>query len=153
MSDYAVVKHGGKQYRVSPGDELLVERTEADLAKGDNLLFEQVMMVSQGENVRVGTPLLEGALVKAQVLAAVRGDKVIVFKKKRRKGYRRSQGHRQDYYRVRVEAIGLQSERPRLPGAAARNQGWRRPARDRGHHPGAPARHSLQAGHQREAGR
>ncbi len=105
MSDYAVVKHGGKQYRVSPGEELLVERTEADLAKGDNLLFEQVMMVSQGDDVRVGTPLLEGALVKAQVLAAVRGDKVIVFKKKRRKGYRRSQGHRQNYYRVRVQAI------------------------------------------------
>jgi large subunit ribosomal protein L21 len=105
MTDYAVVKHGGKQYRVSPGDVLLVERTVPDLKAGDELLFDQVMMVSQGDSVRVGTPVVEGASVRTQVVAPDRGKKVIVFKKKRRKGYRRTQGHRQDYYRVRVETI------------------------------------------------
>jgi large subunit ribosomal protein L21 len=105
MSDYAIVEHGGKQYRVAPGDELLVERTEPDLKAGDNLLFERVMLLSQGDDVRVGQPTVEGALVRGQVIAPERGDKVVVFKKKRRKGYKRTQGHRQDYYRVRVEAI------------------------------------------------
>ena len=105
MTDYAIVEHGGKQYRVSPGDELVVERTQPDLKKGDDLVFERVMLVSQGEAVRVGQPVVDGASVKSQVVAPVRGDKIIVFKKKRRKGYKKTQGHRQDYYRVRVESI------------------------------------------------
>jgi len=105
MSDYAVVEHGGKQYRVSPGDELLVERTEADLKAGDDLVFERVMLVSQNDTVRIGRPVVDGASVRGRILAPVRGDKIIVFKKKRRKGYKRKNGHRQDYYRVRVEAI------------------------------------------------
>ena len=105
MTDYAIVEHGGKQYRVSPGDELVVERTQAGLKKGDDLVFESVMLVSQGDAVRVGQPTVDGAVVRSQVVAPVRGDKVIVFKKKRRKGYKKTQGHRQDYYRVRVEAI------------------------------------------------
>ncbi len=105
MSDYAIIQHGGKQYRVSPGDELNVERTARDLKAGDSLSFDQVMLVSSGDEVRVGKPVVEGVQVKAQVLDAVRGPKLIVFKKKRRKGYKRTQGHRQDYYRVRVESI------------------------------------------------
>lgn len=105
MTDYAIVEHGGKQYRVSPGDELLVERTQPELGRGDALVFERVMLVSQGDAVRVGRPTVEGALVRGQVVAAERGDKIIVFKKKRRKGYKKTQGHRQDYYRVRVETI------------------------------------------------
>ena len=105
MTDYAIVEHGGKQYRVSPGDELMVERTQPDLKQGDDLVFERVMLVSQGDDVRVGQPVVDGALVRSQVVAPVRGEKIIVFKKKRRKGYKRTQGHRQDYYRVRVEAI------------------------------------------------
>jgi large subunit ribosomal protein L21 len=105
MTDYAVVEHGGKQYRVSPGDVLLVERTVPDLEAGDELLFDRVMMVSQGDNVRVGTPVVDGVSVRGQVVAPERGKKVIVFKKKRRMGYKRTQGHRQDLYRVRVEAI------------------------------------------------
>jgi large subunit ribosomal protein L21 len=105
MTDYAIVEHGGKQYRVSPGDELLVDRTQPDLGQGDALVFERVMLVSQGDAVRVGRPTVEGALVRGQVVAAERGDKIIVFKKKRRKGYKKTQGHRQDYYRVRVETI------------------------------------------------
>lgn len=105
MADYAIVEHGGKQYRVSPGDELLVERTQYDLQKGDELVFDRVMLVSRGEAVSVGQPVVDGASVKSQVVAPVRGDKIIVFKKKRRKGYKKTQGHRQDYYRVRVESI------------------------------------------------
>ena len=105
MTDYAIVEHGGKQYRVSPGDELMVERTEANLSAGDDLTFERVLLVSQGDDVRVGKPLVEGVLVKTQVVSPVRGEKIIVFKKKRRKGYKRTQGHRQDYYRVRIDSI------------------------------------------------
>jgi large subunit ribosomal protein L21 len=105
MTDYAIVEHGGKQYRVSPGDELMVERTQPDLKQGDDLVFERVMLVSQGDSVRVGQPVVDGAVVRGQVVAPVRGEKIIVFKKKRRKGYKKTQGHRQDYYRVRVEAI------------------------------------------------
>ncbi|MEJ2189608.1 MAG: 50S ribosomal protein L21 [Acidobacteriota bacterium] len=105
MTEYAIFEHGGKQYRVSPGDELLVERTQPDLTQGDELVFDRVMLVSQGDAVRVGQPVVEGALVRSQVVAAERGEKLIVFKKKRRKGYKRKQGHRQDYYKVRVEAI------------------------------------------------
>jgi large subunit ribosomal protein L21 len=105
MTDYAIVEHGGKQYRVSPGDELMVERTQPDLKQGDALVFERVMLVSQGDAVRVGQPIVDGAVVRSQVVAPARGEKIIVFKKKRRKGYKKTQGHRQDYYRVRVEAI------------------------------------------------
>jgi large subunit ribosomal protein L21 len=105
MSDYAIVEHGGKQYRVSPGDELLVDRTSAELTAGDPLVFSRVMLLSQGDTVRIGQPVLDGVVVRSQVVAPVRGPKITVFKKKRRKGYKRTQGHRQDYYRVRVEAI------------------------------------------------
>ena len=105
MGEYAIVEHGGKQYRVGPGDELLVERTEPDLQAGDSLLFDRVYLYAQGDEVRVGRPMVEGVLVRGRVVSPVRGDKIIVFKKKRRKGYKKTQGHRQDYYRVRVEAI------------------------------------------------
>ena len=105
MSEYAIVEHGGKQYRVSPGDELVVERTEGGLKTGDALLFDRVMLVSADDAVRIGQPVLEGAVVRSSVVNPVRGAKVTVFKKKRRKGYKKTQGHRQDYYRVRVEAI------------------------------------------------
>ena len=105
MSDYAIVEHGGKQYRLSPGDELLVERTSASLKAGDPLLFDRVMLISTADALRIGAPLVEGATVRGQVIAPERGPKVTVFKKKRRKGYKRTQGHRQNYYRIRVEAI------------------------------------------------
>jgi large subunit ribosomal protein L21 len=105
MSEYAIFEHGGKQYRVSPGDELLVERTQPELKTGDALVFERVMLVSRDDTVHIGRPVIQGAVVRSQVIAPVRDKKIIVFKKKRRKGFKRTQGHRQDYYRVRVEAI------------------------------------------------
>jgi len=105
MSEYAIVEHGGKQFRVAPGDEFLVERTEPGLKAGDSFLFDRVMLLSREGETRVGTPLVEGVLVKGQVVTPLRGKKIIVFKKKRRKGYKRTAGHRQDYYRVRVDSI------------------------------------------------
>ena len=105
MTDYAVVEHGGKQYRVSLGDVLLVDRTVPDLKAGDELRFDRVMMVSQNDAITLGKPIVEGVSVLSPVVELERGKKIIVFKKKRRKGYKRTKGHRQDYYRVRVEAI------------------------------------------------
>ena len=105
MTEYAIIEHGGKQYRVSPGDQLLVERTEPDLKDGDTLLFERVMLLARDENVTIGTPTVDGAHVRGRVVDPVRGPKIIVFKKKRRKGYRRTNGHRQNYYRVQVDSI------------------------------------------------
>ncbi len=105
MGEYAIVEHGGKQYRVAPGDQLLVERTEPGLAAGESFLFERVLLVAGGGEVRVGDPVLEGVLVRGHVVRPERGRKIIVFKKKRRKGYKRTRGHRQNYYRVQVDAI------------------------------------------------
>lgn len=100
---YAVIKTGGKQYRVASGDKLKVEKLEADV--GAEITFDQVLMVADGDNVKVGAPMLSGAAVKATVVAHGRGDKVRIFKMKRRKHYRKSQGHRQHYTEVQVSGI------------------------------------------------
>ena len=102
MTDYAVVEHGGKQYRVSPGDVLLVERTVPDLKAGDELRFDRVMMVSQSDAITVGKPIVDGVSVLSQVVEPERGKKIIVFKKKRRKKYRRKNGHRQMFTEIRL---------------------------------------------------
>lgn len=104
MSSYAIFQHGGKQYKVAEGDQLLVERS-ADLAAGDSMSFDRVLLVGKGDDVAVGAPTVAGASVKATVVAAQRGPKVVIFKKKRRKGYRRTNGHRQNYLRVTIDAI------------------------------------------------
>ncbi len=100
---YAVIETGGKQYRVEPGDVIDVER----LAREDEerVVFDRVLMIGGSESVEVGTPLVAGAEVNAVAVGEVRGRKVQVFKRKRRKGYRRKTGHRQDYLRVRIEGI------------------------------------------------
>lgn len=100
---YAVIKTGGKQYRVASGDKLKVEKLEADV--GAEITFDQVLMVADGDNVKVGAPILSGAAVKATVVSHGRGDKVRIFKMKRRKHYRKSQGHRQHYTEVQVSGI------------------------------------------------
>lgn len=100
---YAVIETGGKQYRVAPGDIVDIERTEE--AQGDSVEFGRVLMVGGEGESKVGDPAIKGALVKATRLAEVRGEKIRVFKKKRRKGYRRSQGHRQNLVRVRIDEI------------------------------------------------
>jgi large subunit ribosomal protein L21 len=100
---YAVVKTGGKQYKVAPGEKLKVERIVADV--GAEITLDQVLMVGEGESVRVGQPIVDGAAVKATVVAQGRGDKVKIFKMRRRKHYQKHQGHRQSYTELRIDSI------------------------------------------------
>jgi len=100
---YAVIKTGGKQYRVSPGEKLKVEQIPADV--GAEVVLDQVLMVSEGESVRLGQPTLAGATVKATVVGHGRGDKVRIFKMRRRKHYRKQQGHRQNYTELKIDSI------------------------------------------------
>jgi large subunit ribosomal protein L21 len=103
---YAVFQTGGKQFRAEPGARLRVP--SLDVEPGNSVTFDQVLLAGDGaETVQVGTPTVEGATVKAEVLRHGRGDKVIVFKRKRRKGYRKKQGHRQNYTEIRVDEVAL----------------------------------------------
>ena len=100
---YAVIKTGGKQYRVSAGEKLRVELLEAEV--GAAVQFAEVLAVGEGESVKVGAPFVDGASVKATVVSQGRGDKVHIFKMRRRKHYRKSQGHRQSYTEVQIDEI------------------------------------------------
>ena len=101
---YAVVKTGGKQYKVAPGEKLKIERIAADV--GAEVTIDQVLMiVGEGDTVRVGQPVVSGAAVKATVLSHGRGEKVKIFKMRRRKHYQKHQGHRQGYTELRVDSI------------------------------------------------
>lgn len=102
---YAIVEAGGKQHRVTPGQRIKVEREWSDAQPGSTVEFQKVLLVRTEAGVRVGSPLVPGATVKATVIRACRGEKIIVFKKKRRKGYRRTKGHRQNFFEVRIDAI------------------------------------------------
>jgi large subunit ribosomal protein L21 len=102
---YAIVEAGGKQHRVEVGQRLAVERIWADVESGSEVVFDRVLLVRDEQKVRVGKPAVEGAKVRATLLRALRGEKVIIFKKKRRKGFRRTRGHRQDLFEVRIDAI------------------------------------------------
>lgn len=99
---YAVIKTGGKQYRVSQGDRLRIEKLPGDV--GSELAFDEVLMVG-GDKVAVGKPTVDGATVQAKILAQDRAKKVIVFKYKRRKGYRRKNGHRQPYTEIEITGV------------------------------------------------
>ena len=100
---YAVIKTGGKQYRVAKNDVISVERLSGEA--GDEIAFNDVLMVGEGAEATIGTPTLAGAKVTATVLEQARDDKVIVFKKKRRQGYRRKRGHRQAQTVLRIADI------------------------------------------------
>lgn len=100
---YAVIKTGGKQYRVEQGDLLKVEKLE--IAPGETLSFDEVLLVVDGENVQVGLPLLDGAKVTAEVVSQGRHDKIKIVKFRRRKHYRKQQGHRQWFTEVKITAI------------------------------------------------
>ncbi|MFA5949831.1 MAG: 50S ribosomal protein L21 [Hyphomicrobium sp.] len=100
---YAVIKTGGKQYRVAKDDILLVERL--DVEAGNTIEFTEVLMVGEGATVRVGKPMLSGAKVSAELVEQTRGPKLIAFKKRRRKNSRRKRGHRQDLTKVRITGI------------------------------------------------
>ena len=100
---YAVLKTGGKQYKVAVNDVIVVEKLPG--TAGATLNLDEVLLLGDGETSTVGTPRVAGASVTAQVLEQKRGDKIIVFKKKRRKNYRRTQGHRQDLTVLRITGI------------------------------------------------
>ncbi len=100
---YAVIKTGGKQYRVAAGEKLKIEQLPADI--GAEIVLDQVLLVADGDNLKMGRPLVTGASVQAKVLAQGRHDKVRIFKLRRRKHYQKSQGHRQSYTEVRIDNI------------------------------------------------
>ena len=108
---YAVVETGGKQYRVAIGDKLMVEKLEAQ--EGDDIQLDRVLMVCEDGNVNVGTPLVEGTAVGAKVLLQGRGEKIKVFKFKRRKKYRKTQGHRQSFTQLEITSIGGSKTAPK----------------------------------------
>ncbi len=101
--EQAIVRTGGKQYRVEPGSVLRVEKLDAEV--GNNIELPEVLLLGRGKDAKVGTPLISGAKVKVTVTSHGRGPKVIVYKFKRRKNYRRKAGHRQPYTEIRVEEI------------------------------------------------
>ncbi|MFT0533205.1 50S ribosomal protein L21 [Castellaniella hirudinis] len=100
---YAVIKTGGKQYRVCAGQKLKIEQIPADI--GQEISLDQVLSVGEGESLQIGTPFVAGAAVKATVLAQGRHDKVKIFKMRRRKHYQKHQGHRQNYTEIRIDAV------------------------------------------------
>jgi large subunit ribosomal protein L21 len=100
---YAVIRSGGKQYRVSQGGSLRVEKLPGEI--GSSVTLDDVLMIGGEGDVKIGTPKVDGAEITGTILAQGRGTKIRVFKMKRRKGYRRTQGHRQDYTEIRVDAI------------------------------------------------
>ncbi|MBN2489309.1 MAG: 50S ribosomal protein L21 [Planctomycetes bacterium] len=102
MGTYAVFKTGGRQLRAAPGDTVLVDRLDAE--PGEEVRFDQVLLIG-GDDLKVGDPLVAGAAVVARVEAEVKGDKLVVFKFKRRKTYARKRGHRERYTRLKVTRI------------------------------------------------
>jgi large subunit ribosomal protein L21 len=102
---YAIIKTGGKQYRISPGDVLRVERLPGE--RGDEVILDQVLLVTDGVAIQVGQPLVPNATVRTQIVRQGKGKKVLIFKKKRRKNYRRKQGHRQLFTALQIDEIVL----------------------------------------------
>ena len=100
---YAIIKTGGKQYRVAEGETLRVEKLNAE-GENNTVKFNQVLLVG-GDEIKIGTPMVEGASVDAEILRQGRAKKIIVFKKKRRKGYHKKQGHRQAFTEVKITGI------------------------------------------------
>jgi len=100
---YAVIKTGGKQYRVAAGEKLKIEQLPADI--GAEIVLDQVLLVADGDNLRMGRPLVTGASVQAKVLAQGRHDKVRIFKLRRRKHYQKHQGHRQNFTEIEITGI------------------------------------------------
>ena len=100
---YAVIKTGGKQYKVAAGEKIKIEQIAADV--GQEIVIDQVLAVGKGADLQVGTPLVAGASVKATVLAQGRHDRVRIFKMRRRKHYQKRQGHRQNFTEIEISAV------------------------------------------------
>jgi large subunit ribosomal protein L21 len=105
MDMYAVIKTGGKQHRVTEGELLTVEKLDG--GKGDSVVFDDVLMVAKEGDIRVGTPVVEGAKVVGEIVAQMKGPKIYVFKRKRRKGFRKKTGHRQQLTRMKIKEISI----------------------------------------------
>ncbi|HUI66586.1 MAG TPA: 50S ribosomal protein L21 [Nitrospirota bacterium] len=100
---YAVIMTGGKQYKVAPGEVVRVETLDAK--KGDTVEIKDVYMIADGDNISVGKPTLASAMVTAEVVEEGRGEKLLIFKHRRRKGFRKTNGHRQNYTAIKVKEI------------------------------------------------
>ena len=121
---YAVVKTGGKQYRVAKDDTILVEKLEAD--EGAQITLDEVMMLGDGETVTVGRPTVANASVEAQVVSQTRGPKILIFRRKRRKNHRRLQGHRQDLTLLKITDIST-SGKPAAKASAKKAPAAKKP--------------------------
>jgi len=118
---YAVIKTGGKQYRVTSGLKLKVEKLSAEV--GSAVTIDQVLMLADGDNVTIGAPLIAGATVQATVVSHGRGDKVMIFKFRRRKHYRKTQGHRQSYTEIQIGELGASAAaKPAKAAKAAKTE-------------------------------
>ncbi|MDO4481302.1 MAG: 50S ribosomal protein L21 [Bacillota bacterium] len=102
---YAIIATGGKQYRVHEGDEITIEKLNA--AEGDAVVFDQVLAAGEGADIKVGTPVIAGAVVNAKVVENGKGPKVVIYKYKAKKDYRNKKGHRQPFTKVVIESISL----------------------------------------------
>ncbi|MHA1539642.1 MAG: 50S ribosomal protein L21 [Alphaproteobacteria bacterium] len=100
---FAVIKTGGKQYRVEKDQELVVEKLEGDA--GAKISLDEVLLINDGKKTSVGTPMIKGATVSAEIVEQKKGKKIIIFKKKRRQNYRRKKGHRQNYTVLKITGI------------------------------------------------
>jgi large subunit ribosomal protein L21 len=107
---YAVIKTGGKQYRVTPGEKIKVEKLAGDV--GSTVTLDKVLVMADGENITIGSPLIAGASLSATVVSHGRGDKVMIFKMRRRKHYRKTQGHRQSFTELEIADFGGASAKP-----------------------------------------
>jgi large subunit ribosomal protein L21 len=102
---YAVIKTGGKQYKVSAGDKISIEKLTAE--KGSKVVFDDVLLIGDGERLITGSPTIKGSSVHAEVLDQFKDDKIIVFKKKRRQNYRRKNGHRQNLTKIEIKEVKI----------------------------------------------
>jgi large subunit ribosomal protein L21 len=114
---YALVKTGGKQYRVAKDDTILVERLVAE--EGEQVILRDIVMLGDGDKVTIGTPLVDGAAVSATVVRQTRGPKIIIFRRKRRKNHRRTQGHRQDLTLLKIDDIAEDASKLKPAAKAA----------------------------------
>ena len=106
---YAIIETGGKQYKVQNGDQIRVEKLDAEI--GSTVVFDKVLAAGEGSDIKVGTPYLDGLTVEADVVESGKGDKVIIFKYKAKKDYRKKQGHRQPYTLVKITSVaGVKAE-------------------------------------------
>jgi large subunit ribosomal protein L21 len=130
---YALVKTGGKQYRVSKDDTILVERLSAE--EGEQIILSDIVMLGDGDKVTIGTPRVDGAGVSATVVRQTRGPKIIIFRRKRRKNHRRTQGHRQDLTLLKInevaeDAKNLKTTKPAAKAAPKKGVALKKVAKD-----------------------